>query len=179
VLYANRRVDDLKDRSQGLRILNGRVFANHPRDAPKLRRLVAELSDVAAAEPDARRIASIMLGDGGHGDLFVMASILSPGLPFFGLSCPAGALLLLVGEAEQTRALDPGILKDLYGLTRAESRIAAELAKGTDLARICARFSISCNTARSQLRSVFRKTRTASQPELVSRLLAGPFFRAA
>ncbi len=178
VVYSNRRITDFATRVHGIRILNGRLFANRPSDAPRLRRLIAGVSEPASADPP--RMDSIRLGEAaGRDDLFLMASTLSPRLAFFGLSVPFAALLLLVGEAPQSRSLDPGILKGLYGLTSAESRIAAQLAKGVDLASICSLFHLSCNTVRSQLRSVFRKTGTASQPELVSRLLAGPFFNAA
>jgi len=180
VVCSNRRVAELGTREHGIRILNGRVFANHPSDAPRLRELIAGISESMRDPANAPRMDSLRLGHAlGGGDLFLMATSLSQPFPFFGLSLPVGATLLLIGEAAQTRALDPGILKDLYGLTRAESRIAAQLAKGVDLANICQHFHLSCNTARSQLRSVFRKTGTGSQPELVSRLLAGPFFLAA
>lgn len=177
VLYANRRMREFETKGHGVRILNDRLFANSPSDGSRLQRLIAEISAAARVVPETPQVESIMLGEGyGEGELFLLASTLVPALPFFGLYIPYGAIVVLVGEATQVRTLDHRILKSLYGLTRAESRIAADLAKGANLHRICARFNLSCNTARSQLRSVFRKTGTSSQPELVSRLLAGPFF---
>lgn len=58
-----------------------------------------------------------------------------------------------------------------YGLTASEAKLALELTKGISLTDYSAERNISVNTARTQLRSIFRKTETSRQPELVSLLL--------
>lgn len=58
-----------------------------------------------------------------------------------------------------------------YGLTPAEAVLAQDLAQGTSLEDFAAKRNISRNTAKSQLHSIFAKTETSRQPELVSLLL--------
>jgi DNA-binding CsgD family transcriptional regulator len=58
------------------------------------------------------------------------------------------------------------LLRKLFGLTPAESRLANALMKG-DLTSASEEFGISRNTARSQLQSIFSKTGTSKQGELI------------
>lgn len=58
-----------------------------------------------------------------------------------------------------------------YGLTRSEALLAQELAQGVSLDGFAAKHDISRNTAKTHLRSIFAKTETSRQPELVSLLL--------
>ena len=77
---------------------------------------------------------------------------------------------------------DPGIgvagtehaLADLYDLTPSEERLALRLAAGDTLAEAAARLGIRLSTARGVLRSVFEKTGTHRQPNLVRLLLTLP-----
>ena len=58
----------------------------------------------------------------------------------------------------------------MFGLTPAEIRLALELAQGGILADIAQRRRLSRTTVRSQLASVFSKTQTTRQAELVQLL---------
>lgn len=71
---------------------------------------------------------------------------------------------------------EPGLMREsllveVYRLTPAEARLAAELLSGDSLALIAQRLGISHETARSHLGSIFEKTGTHRQAQLV-RLLA-------
>jgi DNA-binding CsgD family transcriptional regulator len=66
------------------------------------------------------------------------------------------------------------ILDSYYGLTTAESDVAELLAQGNELKEIARRNQVSLNTVRNQLKSIFTKTNTSRQAELVSCLLSGP-----
>lgn len=57
-----------------------------------------------------------------------------------------------------------------FGLTPAELRLIIPLSKGTGLKRAACELGISPNTAKSRLRSIFEKTGTHRQAELVSLL---------
>ncbi len=61
-------------------------------------------------------------------------------------------------------------LQKLFGLTSAEARLAARIATGATLAEITDESGISVSTARSQLASIFLKTHTRRQGELVALL---------
>lgn len=64
--------------------------------------------------------------------------------------------------------------KTLYGLTTAQSDLVASLIKGLTLSEHAERFCITKNTARSTLKSIFLKTATSSQNQLLERLLRSP-----
>ncbi len=59
-------------------------------------------------------------------------------------------------------------LRTIFGLTRREAEIAAGLANGEPLADVAERLGISHEHARQRLKSIFRKTDTNRQAELVS-----------
>lgn len=60
-----------------------------------------------------------------------------------------------------------------FGLTNAERRLASLLLEGTSLRDIATHLRLSPHTLRCQLRSIFKKTGTNRQAELVSFLLNG------
>lgn len=63
------------------------------------------------------------------------------------------------------------VFQSSYGLTASEARLALELTNGVRLVDYSKQRNISVNTARTQLRAIFRKTETTRQPELVSLLM--------
>ncbi len=85
------------------------------------------------------------------------------------------ATLLVVDPRRPTPAPAP-ILNALYGLTTKESRLAEALLNGETLERFCRTRCVSANTARTQLKSIYQKTGTHRQAELVRTLatLFGP-----
>ena len=54
-----------------------------------------------------------------------------------------------------------------YGLTPAEARLVSGLVQGKRLREIASEVGVSMNTIRTQLKSVFRKTDTHRQVDLV------------
>jgi DNA-binding CsgD family transcriptional regulator len=72
--------------------------------------------------------------------------------------------------------VDPGqhpqpsiaVLRQAYGLSPAEARLAAEIGKGRDLKEIAAGHGVSEGTVRAQLKAIFAKTDTHRQAELVA-----------
>ncbi len=99
---------------------------------------------------------------------------------------PGGGLVAAVttrdasgeGFATELRAMAIGwtpalsaVLVDSFRLTPRETELVRELVQGGDLPTVAARTGRSLNTLRAQLKSVFAKTRTGAQPELM-RLIA-------
>lgn len=76
-----------------------------------------------------------------------------------------GRLAAIVGSAPQVTPGD--LLRVLYGLTSAETRIAKALTDGETLKEAALRFGISVNTARDHLKSAFRKMGIERQSQLV------------
>jgi len=83
-----------------------------------------------------------------------------------GLGVQAVACLQITDPAEDPRdRTEP--LRRLYGLTTAESRLAAALARGDAPKKAAQRFQVSENTIRTQLKSVLAKTGVRRQVDLV------------
>jgi DNA-binding CsgD family transcriptional regulator len=82
------------------------------------------------------------------------------------LSSPQQKLLLLIDPAAPV-PLDVSTMRTLFGLTAAEADLAVRLARGERVKEIAQARSVGIGTVRTQLRTVFRKTRTASQAGLV------------
>ena len=62
------------------------------------------------------------------------------------------------------------VLQKMFGLTAAETSLAIQLTRGGSLAEIARAQGISITTARTQLSSIFAKTNTSRQAELVALL---------
>ena len=62
------------------------------------------------------------------------------------------------------------VLQKIFDLTAAEARLAMQLAGGASLAQIAAANEISIATLRTQLASIFAKTNTSRQQELIALL---------
>jgi DNA-binding NarL/FixJ family response regulator len=81
---------------------------------------------------------------------------------------------LAVFDGEQNPSYTWEALKTLYGLTRKETRLVNGLLQGQSLEDYCESNFVTANTARTHLKSIYRKTGTHRQSELV-RLFASMF----
>lgn len=81
---------------------------------------------------------------------------------------PSSGILVTVTDPDQRDALqiDPQSLRSL-GLTAAEARLAVRLAAGEPVHAIADELGITLGTARSHLKSIFMKTNTHRQGELI------------
>jgi len=86
---------------------------------------------------------------------------------------PRGHALLTLdlGAGPQAQPSLHDLAINTWGLTEAEARVAVRLAEGVALAKIAQEFSVSYSTVRSQLLSIFVKTQTRRQGELITLLL--------
>ncbi len=83
--------------------------------------------------------------------------------PFFG----ARVLLLLV-DPDRTSGPQPSMLAQTFGLSPAEAKIVSLLAVGKSVGEIALAQKVTENTVRVQLKSVFAKTGTHRQGELIA-----------
>jgi DNA-binding CsgD family transcriptional regulator/PAS domain-containing protein len=80
------------------------------------------------------------------------------------------SVCVCVTDLSTEMQLPRGPLSHVFGLTDAEIRVAQALFEGASLQEIAARFGISHNTVRVQLASIFDKTRTNRQVDLIAML---------
>ncbi|MGY3582453.1 DNA-binding CsgD family transcriptional regulator [Bradyrhizobium sp. USDA 4341] len=79
------------------------------------------------------------------------------------------AMIIFV-DTEQVQRPPASTLQTAFRLTEAEARLAAQLAGGDSLETAADRMGIAKETSRSQLKSIFSKTGTHRQAELVAML---------
>jgi DNA-binding CsgD family transcriptional regulator len=86
--------------------------------------------------------------------------------------------LILVSDPEFRDSMLAARLARTFGLTGAETRLAAYLARGERLSSIAQETGLALSTLRAQLRAVFKKTETTRQADLVRIVLGMPMVRA-
>jgi DNA-binding CsgD family transcriptional regulator len=82
--------------------------------------------------------------------------------------------MVLFHEAGARVDIDPFVVAATFGLTPAEARVGVELTRGLSPEEIAQTHGVAISTVRSQLRSLFQKTRTTRQTELVSTIASLP-----
>lgn len=92
-----------------------------------------------------------------------------------GLDSDRSAILVINDPSVNTIA-SSNLLKTLYGFTQKESELAQALGNGLTVKEYCATAFVTTNTARTHLKSIYRKTSTNRQTELV-RLLTRLFIQ--
>jgi DNA-binding CsgD family transcriptional regulator len=143
---------------------DGRLGLPNPRDEHQLQQALRHLG----TSPDVQ--SQLLQIHGSHGRL--MATLkLCTAPPADGDSDAVRVLAFI-------RRLEPGApvalvpeLREQWGFTLAEAQLAQQLMRGCSLEEAAQRVSVSKNTVRSQLRSLFMKTETHRQAELVRVLL--------
>lgn len=81
--------------------------------------------------------------------------------------CGARAILV-IRDLTEVKARAEADLQSLFGLTPAEARLAAALCGGKSVGQTALDFGVETSTLRSHLKSIFAKTGTGRQAELVA-----------
>jgi DNA-binding CsgD family transcriptional regulator len=155
VLHVNAAAEAVLAAGDGLCCRDGRLSALLPFQGAALDAAIA--AGAGGPLPISRRA-------GGHPYVVVVAPA---GEPSRWPLASAPATLLLITDLD-ARVDDAAALRALYGLTRAEAAVAAEIAAGRGLPAAARHLGISPNTAHAYLTSVFRKTGLRSQSALAA-----------
>ncbi|WP_264776993.1 helix-turn-helix transcriptional regulator [Deinococcus aetherius] len=91
-------------------------------------------------------------------------------LPGAGEDCMG--VLLWLEDPDQVRPMPLEVLRQRYGLTAAEARVAVRLSQGDSVEEIAAGSQVSLGTVRNQLKQVFAKTDTHRQAQVVQLVLS-------
>jgi DNA-binding CsgD family transcriptional regulator len=83
---------------------------------------------------------------------------------------PNGSAIVLISQPSDTVADATPLLKGLYDLTKGEARVAQEMLKGLSLPSVAKQLQISHETVRSNAKSIYAKTGSTGQTDLVRRL---------
>lgn len=169
--HANRYARSLLEEGAGLTTRDGIVGAARVADTRRLAGIVATALEVyhgtAIDVPGMIDVARAQ----GRRPLRVIAVPLprrSEG-PWF--ACRL-AVALIVSDPEAEPIVSCEWLRQRYGLTAREARLAQSLGQGVTLREAAERNSVTYETARWHLKHIFQKTGTARQSELVRLLLS-------
>ncbi|MGH6823324.1 MAG: helix-turn-helix transcriptional regulator [Methylocella sp.] len=173
VVFANTTAKAMLDTGDGLLLRDGRLAAA---GSDVIQKLVASCAQTAIA----------VGGPGGelavprkhpHSPLHVTVAPLRSAtrladVPWTGVGAPVA--MVTMRDPELARRQGEKNLRRRFGLTLAETGLAAEILKGYGRKAAARRRGISDATAKSQLSSIFEKTGTHRQAELVRLLLIAP-----
>lgn len=168
VQYANQPAQQLLANSSALCLKHGRLHflaaAQRPafEQALKPRRAEAALDDTVQD--------GVLCAHDPAGQVEVLLKILPLGVPQSAADMTPSGFAVFLFSANRTRASRLRTLRQLYGLSAAEARVAERLALGIEVEQIAATIRIAKNTVRAHLRSVFSKTGTKRQAQLVALL---------
>ena len=170
IRQVNAAARSLFDSRFGLRVSEGRLAAGSMDADRRLSSLIARASRPCWSD---RIGGSMLLAIPGHArPLTVWVSPLSPDrLAVFG---GAPGVLVMVSDSDVGPSPTEASLRERFGFTAAESRVALGLLDGAKPRQLADRFGVSIHTVRNQLRSLFDKTGATRQSELMITLLRDP-----
>jgi len=172
VLFMNMAAASLFQTEKALRLTASGIAAAFPAENKPLNRLVSGAINAGVNHlSDSGGTMLISRGLPGR-PLQVLVSPLRSEALFLGNGTPAAAIFIT--DPERKPLLPAQWLRQLYGLTQAEARLAQLLLEGFDLKESAEQLHVLVSTVRSQLKSIFAKTETNRQSELLRLLLLGP-----
>lgn len=163
VIEANAAAREILDEEDGLFVQRGVLRAAHP---PETHALASALTLRGDDVSEANRILAVTRRSGARPLQVVVFPL--PGNSARGVD----AALFLSDPARRSEA-NAEFLRIVYGLTRAETRLARLLATGERLDQAARQLGITVKTARTHLRRILSKTETERQADLIRLLLQG------
>jgi DNA-binding CsgD family transcriptional regulator/PAS domain-containing protein len=158
--------------SDGLLVRGGKLAASRPLETNALENLIIDAASAARGQGERAGGMLSVSRDSGSRPLSVLVAP---------MQAPSGvpghrriAAALFISDPESVILTNQDRLLQLYGLTPAESRLAAQIAQGRSLEEAAAMLNIKTQTARSYVKRILGKTGTKRQVELVRLLLLSP-----
>lgn len=145
----------------GLRIDNGVLVASFPRE----QRSLQTLAEQALTREGVRRGGSLMCQRISGKRPYVLHFLPLDATSLETRIDPVAAVFII--DPTHQRFPVERMLRELYGLTKAEGSVATLVLTGENIQGISDRLSLSSTTVRSHLQAIFAKTGTHRQAELV------------
>jgi DNA-binding CsgD family transcriptional regulator/PAS domain-containing protein len=170
ILFANRNSRTLLAQRDGLLSEGGRLTAQNSTDCIALRAVVAGATSFATGKT-APHTRATLISRARKRSLQLVAVPCRPET----LTLPKkAAALVFITDPEQKTPATAETLRALFHLTRAEVKLAAVLLEGKSLSEAANLNQVGRETVRSQLKSIFQKTGTRRQSELIGLLVKLP-----
>ncbi len=172
-LFVNHSAEKLSREHHGISLSTKGISLSSPPDNDRLQQMIfnATLNRSDLTVPIAGGMQYHYPGS--ENWVSILVSPLNPDQVNFGFETTRCALIFL-SEKQPKLGLSASIISQIYGLTKAEARVAALLCEGLTLNEISEKLHNSNNTIKHHLKSVFQKTDTRRQAELVNLIMTGP-----
>ena len=171
-VIVNGAARDILASSDGLVVRGGKLAARRQPETDALENLISGAASTARGEGDSSGGTLPVSRASGQRPLSVLVSPMRAPSAIPGHRRIAAALF--ISDPESVVPANEERLLQLYGLTRAESRLAAKIAQGRSLEEAAAMLNITTQTARGYIKRILCKTGTKRQVELVRLLLLSP-----
>jgi DNA-binding CsgD family transcriptional regulator len=171
VLFANRQARVMAQSADGFLLRRERIEAIDRDQGSVLQRLLAGATGRPARTDAARGDLMRLSRKSGKADYVLLATPLARATALTQQG-PVAFVLISDPDAMVLQA-DAGIGR-LFGFSAAETRVAERLMRGDSPEEAAAKLGIKTSTARWHLASLYRKTGTGRQAQLVQRLLSPP-----
>jgi len=174
--HLNRKAEEIIAAQVGLYLVSGRLSASGLHESSKLQQHISNAIATVTGEGMPVSGAMSLVNESDYEkplSIFVIPLTVKNQEQMAFLHKRASAAVF-IGSPEHTGHPNVDIIRMLYGLTKAEARLASALAMGHSLNEVCNFYRISIHTARSQLKTVFDKTGCSRQAELVNLILTSP-----
>jgi len=170
-VMVNREANRINNEHDGFAILDDGFAAADSNETKTLRSLIQKVGWVGPTGERTGGGAVRLTRPSGHPNYHVVVLPLPRRCQPVGVE---GAIeVLFITDTEKSSGPVDHLFGDLYGLTDAEIRLVSELLVGGGLTAAAEKLGLSRNTVHSQLSSVFQKTGTNRQSELLRLLLSG------
>ena len=166
IVHMNRTAAKILAKNDGLIAARGRLAAERAAESSELENLIAQARDTSRGT-GLRSAGGVAISRRLRGPLHVLVTPvrnISLDTPY-----PVLAIAFVTDPSQRVRPASD-VLRTLFGLTPAECRVALLLAEGHAPPDIAVLIGISTNTLKTQLASIYRKTGTSRQAQLVRTL---------
>lgn len=177
IVFANRAVRTMAEFADGFLLHQDRIEALREADDALLQCLISGVTGQGDATSGGRGGPLRLPRTSAKRDYVVLVAPLCVASEAFERSKPVACILITDPEAAPRRPRS--LLRQIYGLTASEARVAERLMFGESPEQAAAALAIKVATARVHLAALFRKTQTHRQADLVRLLLSLPWSEAA
>jgi|GEM_PF-3438767 len=171
ILSINRHAAAILNQKDGIWLTDGKL---HVWRQEEFKQLLNHILGIAPCQTggDVPSVRAMQISrNSGRRPISILASPLTTDLQLTQNEC---IIALFVHDPDEEMSAPDQALRQLYGLTAAEVRLVTFLLKGKTLEEIAETLHVSMSTIRTQIRSVFAKTNTNRQAELIRLLLRNP-----